>query len=167
MYRKGDVLRFKYRDKEYIGTVRVIHKIDGNLSYDLYNGKSKTLFKNVPEEAIIEEQYKSVGLGDKPNISVFGKNEKYWHICECCGKKELLTSKEGFDKGWDYCGPNSMYPESQFGVVSPRTCGDCGIMETAYAAITIYNIPKEKLSEKHKKTILRILQEPEIYRVKH
>ena len=54
MHRQGDVLSFKVKGKEYIGTVRAVHKIDGKVSYDLYNGKSKILFKNVPEADIIE-----------------------------------------------------------------------------------------------------------------
>ena len=38
------------------------------------------------------------------------------HICEVCGRTEVLTPQEAFDKGWDY--PPMM---GSFGVVSPRT----------------------------------------------
>jgi len=44
------------------------------------------------------------------------------HICENCGKEVLLTSEDAWEQGWDY--PPKM---GTFKVVSPRTCGDCGI----------------------------------------
>ena len=54
--------------------------------------------------------------------------ERYWHICDGCGKRELLSSKEAFEQGWDYPGPDGIYKENHnygFGVIAPRTCGDC------------------------------------------
>ena len=27
---------------------------------------------------------------------------KLRHICEVCGKEEILTPEEAFEKGWDY-----------------------------------------------------------------
>lgn len=27
---------------------------------------------------------------------------KLIHICEVCGKKEILTPEEAFEQGWDY-----------------------------------------------------------------
>ena len=45
------------------------------------------------------------------------------HICEVCGKVEILTSKQAFDAGYDYPGEGAIYPTSIFGVLSPRTCG--------------------------------------------
>ena len=53
--------------------------------------------------------------------------ELYWHNCEACGKKELLTLEDGFNQGWDY--PPRI---GVWGVLSPRTCGDCGIEKTLY-----------------------------------
>lgn len=58
---------------------------------------------------------------------------KLRHICEVCGKTEDLTPDESFDQGWDYP-PNI----GSFGVVSPRTCGDCGIDKTLYWRILIH-----------------------------
>jgi uncharacterized protein CbrC (UPF0167 family) len=78
------------------------------------------------------------------------------HICENCGKEEVLTSEEGFHKGWDY--PPKM---GAFGVISPRTCGDCGIETTLWWELTINKTPMEKLSPKHHETLKRILDEPE------
>lgn len=55
--------------------------------------------------------------------------QKYIHICEVCGKTEILTPEEAFEDGWDY--PPKM---GAFGLVSPRTCGNCGIMDTLWWA---------------------------------
>lgn len=84
-------------------------------------------------------------------------NRSFLHICEVCGKTEILTPQEAFDQGWDY--PPLM---GSFGIVSPRTCPDCGMMDTAWAAITLKGIDPEKLPEQHKQTIMRIIQEPDI-----
>ena len=46
-------------------------------------------------------------------------DKKLIHICEVCGKTEILTPKEAFNEGWDY--PPRM---GGFGIVGPRTCGD-------------------------------------------
>ena len=47
-------------------------------------------------------------------------DKKLIHICEVCGKTETLTPEEAFNEGWDY--PPRM---GGFGIVGPRTCGDC------------------------------------------
>ena len=49
------------------------------------------------------------------------------HICEVCGRTEVLTPQEAFDEGWDY--PPMM---GSFGVVSPRTCPNCLMVDTAW-----------------------------------
>jgi hypothetical protein len=49
------------------------------------------------------------------------------HICEVCGTRKILTPEQAFDDGWDY--PPRI---GEFGVISPRTCGDCGIEKTLY-----------------------------------
>lgn len=40
--------------------------------------------------------------------------QKYKHICEVCGRCEILTPEEAFQAGWDY--PPRM---GFFGVLSP------------------------------------------------
>lgn len=78
--------------------------------------------------------------------------ELFNHKCEVCGKEELITLEEGFNKGWD------MPPRlGEWGVISPRTCGDCGIDKTAWWYII--NNPGEELPENHRKTVERILEE--------
>ena len=80
---------------------------------------------------------------------------KLVHICEVCGKTEILTPEEAFMKGWDY--PPRM---GQFGVVSARTCGDCAITGTAWWALVCENKSFQELTPKQQETIRRIQQEP-------
>ena len=77
------------------------------------------------------------------------------HICETCGKDEILTSEEAFDQGWDY--PPRM---GSYGVVSPRTCGNCLINTTLWWAFSCDKIPPEELDDRHRATLQRILSEP-------
>ena len=81
--------------------------------------------------------------------------EKYLYTCEVCGKTAVLTPEEAYRSGWDY--PPFM---GAYGVVSPRTCPDCPMMETAWAALMMKNIPYEELTERQKEAVLRIKGEP-------
>lgn len=101
-----------------------------------------------------ETERKVIGFGDKP----------FKHICEVCGKEEILTSKEAFDAGWDYPGEEGS-SMGFFGVLSPRTCGNCSITDTAWWAVVTEGKAKEQLSERQIQTIERILQEPENLRI--
>lgn len=59
--------------------------------------------------------------------------ERYLHVCDHCGKREILSSKEAFDQGWDYPGPDGIYkdaPNFGFGMLLPRTCGNCSIADS-------------------------------------
>jgi hypothetical protein len=78
------------------------------------------------------------------------------HICENCGKTAILDSVTAFMQGWDY--PPHI---GAFGVVSPRTCGNCLINTTLWWEIAINNTPVEELSPRHRDTLIRILFEPE------
>ena len=93
--------------------------------------------------------------------NIFG-DKPFKHICECCLKMVIITSKEAFAQGWDYPGEGAVYPSSMFGVLSPRTCGTCGIVETAYWAVVVENKNKAELSEKQLQAIERIMKEPDI-----
>lgn len=80
----------------------------------------------------------------------------YQHICEVCGREEVLSSEEGFDAGWDY--PPRM---GAFGVVSPRTCPNCPITGTLWWAMVQGTIKGEDgLSPTQVATLERILSEP-------
>lgn len=77
------------------------------------------------------------------------------HVCEVCGKAEILDSQEAFEKGWDY--PPIM---GQFGVISPRTCESCSIDKTLWWAIMCERTPLDRLNERYIATLLRIINEP-------
>ncbi|OCB56284.1 hypothetical protein A5722_14935 [Mycobacterium vulneris] len=77
------------------------------------------------------------------------------HLCEVCGRDEILTPAEAFDAGWDY--PPRM---GQFGVISPRTCGSCPMSETVWAALMLHGRSQEDLTEKQLDVVARILAEP-------
>ena len=51
----------------------------------------------------------------------------FWHYCEVCGKKEFITAKEALDAGWDY--PPHF---GEFGLLGPRTCGNCSLKDTLF-----------------------------------
>lgn len=55
--------------------------------------------------------------------------ERYWHICDACGKRELLSSKEAFERGWKYPGPDGAYRDViLYGFARkrlPRMCKSC------------------------------------------
>lgn len=78
------------------------------------------------------------------------------HVCEVCGKEELLTSEQGFEQGWDY--PPKM---GTYKVISPRKCGDCSINNTLWWVVTVEGRQLADLDEKQVQTLNQILQEPE------
>lgn len=80
--------------------------------------------------------------------------EAFEHICEVCGLTETLTPEQSFDAGWDY--PPNMGAR---GIISPRTCGDCGIENTVWWALTVDHISPDDLSETQIEVIERILSE--------
>ncbi len=89
------------------------------------------------------------------------KTRPFWHYCEVCGKKEYLTAREAFEGGWDY--PPSM--RYVFGVLGPRTCGNCTIAGTLYLKVMTSHKPPRivpsELTPKELETWLRIRGEPE------
>ena len=88
------------------------------------------------------------------------KKRPFWHYCEVCGKKENITAEQAYMSGWDYPPHIGM-----FGVLSPRTCGNCSDMDTLWAKIM--GIGKSKtfsesdLNDSDRKTLQRIKGEPE------
>lgn len=103
-----------------------------------------------------ENQYEEVPLNVVLEINGPKDNTIIRHICENCGKEEALSPEDGFNQGWDY--PPKM---GAFKVISPRTCGDCGIQTTLWWEITCHKTPLDQLSERHQETLKRILTEPE------
>ena len=87
--------------------------------------------------------------------------EKLVHICEVCGKTEILTPDEAFEHGWDY--PPRM---GSFGIISPRTCGNCPIDKTAWWDLACKNKEPKNLAPHQLETVARILREPDSIRIK-
>ncbi len=85
------------------------------------------------------------------------KEQKLIHICEVCGKAKIMTSEEAFNEGWDY--PPRM---GTFGIVSPRTCGDCSIMDTLWMALISRKIKSiEDMTPEQRIVLNRIQNEPD------
>lgn len=78
------------------------------------------------------------------------------HICEVCGKTEILDEETAYNQGWDY--PRRM---GTFGIVSPRKCGNCSITDTIWWKLACEKVPIEQLDGQQKQVIWRILHEPE------
>ncbi len=81
------------------------------------------------------------------------------HICEVCGKTEVLDSDEAYKRGWDY--PPNM---GTFGVISPRTCEFCPINKTLWWDLVFEKKAFRELSQNQKTTLERILGEPDSVR---
>ena len=73
-------------------------------------------------------------------------------VCEVCGLDLLLTDRIAFESGWDY--PPFL---GAWGIVSPRTCGNCGIEGTAWYALAVLGQNVKTVSDKHYATLERIL----------
>lgn len=80
------------------------------------------LAKEAEESRLREEERK-----ERAGLLESMKERKFWHYCEVCGKKAFITAQEAFDSGWDYP-PNI----GHFGLLGPRTCGNCLLKDTLY-----------------------------------
>lgn len=83
-------------------------------------------------------------------------DQRLLHVCEACGLTLALTPDEAFESGWDY--PPRM---GVFGVVSPRTCGDCRINQTLWWRLEMEGVAASELGQADAATLARILGEPE------
>lgn len=81
--------------------------------------------------------------------------QKLIHICEVCGKAKIMTPEEAFNEGWDY--PPRM---GSFGVISPRTCGDCNMTQTLWWALVQDNKKIKDLTPEQLIVLKRIQNEP-------
>ena len=85
-------------------------------------------------------------------------SRKFWHYCEVCGKKEFITADMAYDTGWDY--PPKM---GTFGVLGPRTCGNCLVDETLFWKVSrsgVRTIDEDFLWPGEIETLKRIQNEP-------
>ena len=83
---------------------------------------------------------------------------KLKYVCENCGKVAFYDDpEEAFKAGWDY--PPKMY---SFGMISPRTCGNCEITTTLWWAMTTRAIKSiADMTPQQKETFDRIMGEPQ------
>lgn len=84
-------------------------------------------------------------------FSAEGSDVAFQHICEVCGLTVLLTGDIAYELGWDY--PPKM---GEWGIVSPRTCGNCAMTDTVWWAITQGARTKD-LSDHQLEVVRRIL----------
>ena len=84
---------------------------------------------------------------------------KLKHICEVCGRTEILTPREAYDAGWDYPPVMGFY-----GIVTPRTCPNCRMVDTVWAELVLNKKSVEDLSDSQKEVLVRILTEPDSIR---
>ena len=82
------------------------------------------------------------------------EEKRFEHWCEACGATEFLTPEEAFEAGWDF--PPRM---GAWGVVSPRTCGDCGINRTLWWALTVEKKDIDSCIPRQRQVLARILNE--------
>lgn len=77
------------------------------------------------------------------------------HVCEVCGKDEVLDVEQAFNEGWDY--PPKF---CDFKVISPRTCGSCGINQTLWWDLVVTGEADINNLNDHQKEVLnRIITE--------
>ena len=107
--------------------------------------------KELEEEAAKEKREKTEQY--QKTINELENGKRFWHYCEVCGKKELLTTEEAYEAGWDY--PPKM---GTFRVLGLRKCGNCQMTDTLYWKLMAGE--KYELTEKDKETIDRIKNEP-------
>lgn len=74
------------------------------------------------------------------------------YLCEVCGRRETLTEEAAYNSGWDY--PPFI---GKWGIVSPRTCGNCAMTDTAWWYL-ITQGPSD-LPPHHMETVKRIVAE--------
>lgn len=88
----------------------------------------------------------------------------FWHHCSGCGAKQLLSSGEAFEAGWDYPGKPGIYetlPDHGFGIMFPRTCPSCTIDKSLYWKMVVRSKDKPTaMTEEMEAALRRIAAEP-------
>lgn len=139
--------------------------------YEVVDGEVR-LQMDVPRPEILEsardelaKEGEKIRLEDEEkrerlNLLESMKERKFRHYCEVCGKKEFITAEQAFHDGWDY--PPHI---GHFGLLGPRTCGNCQLKDTLFWKInTSGKMPivlEGDLSPEEVVTWRRIKGEPE------
>ena len=135
--------------------------VDGAISLRMDEPKPE-IVENARKELLeeVEKMHKEEEkIKAKENLLKSMNSRPFWHYCEVCGTKVYCTAQEAFDEGWDY--PPQM---GSFGLLGPRTCGNCGITNTLYWKVQQQTLPivlENILTEKELKIWQRIKNEPE------
>ncbi len=143
------------------GIDRIYQVVDGDIELRMDEPTPEIL--DVARKELVEEAEKLREASEKETkkaelLESFN-TRPFWHYCESCGKKEFITAKNAFDDGWDY--PPTM---GSFGLLSPRTCGGCGIEKTLFWKVQQQELPiviEGTLSAEELKTWKRIKREPQ------
>jgi len=83
----------------------------------------------------------------------------FLHVCEVCGKREFISAQEATKGGWDY--PPHI---GSFGLLGPRTCGDCSLTDTLFWKVHQQSLPiviESQLTKEEMITWRRIKYEPQ------
>ncbi len=135
------------------------HITDDGCNYLDYHRKIGILELYVSEHKYPGENFYTLQLlatiPAQKSDSIIPLPEKFLHVCEVCGREELLSPEEAFDAGWDY--PPLM---GEFGVLSPRTCGSCVIRDTVYWKVASASSLSDDLTDNQVETLRRIFGEP-------
>lgn len=78
------------------------------------------------------------------------------YVCETCGRVDELTEDAAYQGGWDY--PPHF---GGWGIVSPRTCPHCSVDTTLWWQVAVEKRSPNELDERHRATLVRILEEAE------
>lgn len=138
--------------------------------YTVTDGDIK-LRMDEPDPKIIETCRKQLldeaGKRREENEKIKAKSEllksmttrPFHHYCEVCGTKAYLTAQDATAAGWDY--PPQI---GSFGLLGPRTCGKCSIINTLWWKVQQQELPivvEKDLTAEELKTWRRIKNEPE------
>lgn len=159
--------RYKNDEKE-IEFPNVAEGID--TIYEVLDGQAR-LRMDSPKPEILElareelaKENQDILLEDKTkqkrlNLLASMNERPFWHYCEVCNKKVFISAKDAFNDGWDY--PPKM---GHFGLLGPRTCGDCLLKNTLFWKInnngSLPIVIEGELSPEELITWRRIKKEP-------
>ena len=143
--------------------------------YEVINNKIK-LRMDDPKPEIVDSAHKELSeeaqqmkqeeekAKERLDLHESMNSRPFWHYCEVCGAKVFCTAQDAFDAGWDY--PPQL---GRFGLLGPRTCGECDITNTLYWKVQQQTLPivvESTLTEEELKTWKRIKKEPESLLIK-
>lgn len=130
----GSIKNYKYQDELEFpnpaeGFDKIYEVVDDKITLRMDESKPE-MIKNARRELAEEEERickEEEIVNKRKELMESMKTRPFWHYCEVCGKKAYITAQDAFDAGWDY--PPNM---GSFGLLGPRTCGDCLLKDTLY-----------------------------------